>query len=99
MIWSTRPAATEQGTVTVTETGTVVDGMLLDGAGVGAGLPGAGAMVVLIWPASTGEVGAGVTLTGGATTAGLLPAGGLLPASVETGVGMSSTDLVTIAGC
>lgn len=47
MASSTRPAATEQGTVTVTETGTVVDGMLLDGAGVGAGLPGAGAVVVL----------------------------------------------------
>lgn len=79
--------------MTVTETGMVVDGMLLDGAGVGAGLPTAGAVVVLNTPASTGAAGAEVTPTGGTTTAGLLPAG------VETGVGMSSTDLVTIAGC
>ncbi len=94
VIWSTRPAATEQGTVTMTEIGTVVDGVLLDGAEVGAGLPGTGAIVVVVWPASTGEAGAAVTVpAGGATTAGLLPAG------VETGVGMSSTDLVTMAGC
>ena len=105
VIWSTRPAATEQGTVTVTETGMVVDGTLLDGAGVGAGLPGTGAVVVVVWPASTGEAGAGVTVpAGGTTTAGLLPAGGaagagLLPTGVETGVGMSSTDLVMMAGC
>lgn len=93
-IWSARPAATEQGTVTVTETGMVVDGPLLDGAEVGAGLPWAGAVVVVVWPASTGEAGAEVTVpTGDATTAGLLPAG------VETGVGMSSTDLVMMAGC
>lgn len=46
--WSTRPAATEQGTVTVTETWMVVDGTLLDGAGVGAGLPGTGAAVVVV---------------------------------------------------
>lgn len=83
----------------------VVDGTLLDGAGVGAGLPGTGAVVVVVWPASTGEAGAGVTVpAGGTTTAGLLPAGGaagagLLPTGVETGVGMSSTDLVMMAGC
>ena len=132
----TRPAATEQGTVTVTETGMVVNGPLPDGAGVGAGLPGIGAVVVIVWPASTGDPGAGVTVpagvarttgllpagvatttgldpAGGATTTGLLPAGGatttgllpagdgagLFPAGVETGVGMSCTDTVTMAGC
>lgn len=89
----------------MTETGTVDDGPLLDGAGVGAGLPAAGAVVVMIWPASTGAAGAGVTPastgaagdevtpTGGATTAGLLAT------DVEAGVGMSSTDFVTMAGC
>ena len=46
VIWLTRPVAAEQGTVTVTET--VVDEMLLDGADVGAGLPGAGAVVVVV---------------------------------------------------
>ena len=85
----TRPAATEQGTVTVTETGMVVDGTLLDGAAVGAGLPATGAVVVVVSPASIGA-GAGVTL---AATAGVLSTG------VETGVGMSSTDLVTMTGC
>ena len=69
--------------LTVTETGMVVDGTLLDGAEVGAGLPGTGAVVVVVWPASAGEAGAGVTV----------------PAGVETGVGMSSTDLVMMAGC
>lgn len=75
---------------TVTEIGMVVDGTLLDGAGVGAGLPGIGAMVVVAWPASNGEAGAEVTTTAGA---------GLLSTGVETGVGMSSTDLVMMAGC
>ena len=97
VIWLTRPATTEQGTVTVTETGTVVDGTLLDGASVGARMPTAGALVVLNWPASTGAGGAEVTPTGGATTAGLLPAG--VEAGVEAGTGMSSTDFVTMAGC
>ena len=91
VIWLTRPAATEQGTVTMTETGMVVDGTLLDGTEVGAGLPGTGAVVVVVWPACAGEAGAGVTVP--ATTAGLLPA------AIETGVGMSSTDLVMMAGC
>ena len=114
VIWLTRPPATEQGMVTVTEIGIVVDGTLLDGAEVGAGLPGTGAVVVVVWPAWTGEAGAGVTVPAGVTmtagllpagettTAGLLPAGGaaeLLPTEDETGTGMSSTDLVTIAGC
>lgn len=113
VIWLTRPAATEQGMVTMTETAMVVDGTLLDGAEVGAGLPAIGAVVVVVWPAWTGETGAGVTVPAAeTTTAGLLPAGetttaGLLPAGdedeplpvdVETGVGMSSTDLVTMAG-
>ena len=89
--------------LTVAEKGIVVDGALLEGAEVGAGLPGGGAMVVVVWPASTGTAGAGVTDPAGTTTAGLLPAGtttaGLLPAGVETGVGMSCTDLVTMTGC
>ena len=81
--------------LTVAENGMVVDGALLEGAEVGAGLPGTGAVVVVVWPASTGTTGAGVTdPAGGTTTAGLLPAGGtttagLLPAGVETGVGIS----------
>ena len=99
--------------LTVAEKGIVVDGTLLEGAGVGAGLPGIGAMVVVVWPASAGTAGAGVTDPAGTTTAGLLPAGtttagllpagtttaGLLPAGVETGVGISCTDLVTMTGC
>ena len=89
VIWPTRPAATEQGTVTMTETGMVVDGIMLDGAGVGAGLPRTGAVVVVVWPASTKD-GAGVTVpAGGTTTAGLLPAGdnaGLYPAGDEAGL-------------
>ena len=88
VIWLTMPAATEQGMLTVTETGIVVDGTLLDGGGVGAGLPGTGAATVVVWPASTGEAGAGVTVPGGVATTG-----------VDTGVGMSSTDLVTMTGC
>ena len=92
----------EQGMLTVAEKGIVVEGTLLEGAGVGAGLPGIGAMVVVVWPASAGTAGAGVTVPAGTTTAGLLPAGtttaGLLPAGVETGVGMSCTDLVTMTG-
>ena len=105
VIWLTRPLAIGQATVTVAENGIVVNGTLPDGAGVGAGLPGIGAVVVVVWPAWTGTAGAGVTgPAGGATTAGLLPAGGataagLLPAGVETGVGMSCTDLVTMTGC
>ena len=78
--------------LTVAEKGIVVDGALLEGAEVGAGLPGGGAMVVVVWPASAGTPGAGVTDPAGTTTAGLLPAG------VETGVGMSCTDLVTMTG-
>ena len=95
VIWLTRPPTTEQGTLTLTEIGMVVDGPLLDGAGVGAGLPGIGAVVVAVWPAWTGAAGAGVTgAAGGTTTAGLLPAGGtttagLLPTGVETGTGIS----------
>ena len=60
---------------------------------------------MVVWPASAGEAGAEVTAPAGGTTTGrLLPAGGtttagLLPAVVETGVGMSSTDLVMMAGC
>ena len=92
VIWLTRPPATaEQGMLTVAEKGIVVDGTLLEGAGVGAGLPGIGAMVGVVWPAATGT-GAGVTDPAGTTTAGLLPAG------VETGVGISCTDLVTMTG-
>lgn len=86
----TMPAATEQGIETVTETGIVVDGTLLDGAGVDAALPAIGAVVVVAWPASNGEAGAEVTITAG---------GELLSTDVETGVGMSSTDLVMMAGC
>ena len=84
--------------LTVAEKGIVVDGTLLEGAGVGAGLPGIGAMVVVVWPAAAGTAGAGVTEPAGTTTAGLLPAGtttaellpagttaaGLLPAGTTT---------------
>ena len=85
VIWLTRPPGrAEQGMLTVAEKGIVVDGTLLEGAGVGAGLPGIGAMVVVVWPAAAGTAGAGVTEPAGTTTAGLLPAGtttaGLLPA-------------------
>ena len=78
----------------MTEIGIVVVGALGDGAGVGAGLPGIGVVVVVVWPASTGELGAGVTGPAeGTTTTALLPTG------VETGVGISSTDLVTMTRC
>ena len=90
VIWLTRPATTEQGMETVTEIGMVVDGTLLDGADVGARLPAIGAVVVVVWPASSGEPGAEVTTTAGAE---------LLSTDVETGIGMSSTDLVMMAGC
>ena len=74
--------------LTVAEKGIVVNGALLEGAGVGAGLPGGGAMVVVVWPASAGTAGAGVTDPAGTTTAGLLLAGtttaGLLPAGTTT---------------
>ena len=104
VIWLTRPPTTEQGTLTVTETGIVVDGPLLDGAGVGAGLPGIGAVVVRVWPAWTGAAGAGVTgAAGGTTTAGLLPAGdtttaGLLPAGGATTAGLLPAGGATTAG-
>ena len=78
----------------MTEIGIVEVGTLGDGAAVGAGLPAIGVVVVVVWPASTGELGAGVTgPTEGATTTELLPT------SVETGVGISSTDLVTMTRC
>ena len=86
VIWLARSAIAEQGMLTVTEIGIVVDGPLLEGAVVGAGLPGIGAVVVVVWPAWTGDTGAGVTIAaGGVTTTVLLPAGGattttLLPA-------------------
>lgn len=105
VIWLARPVTAGHGMLTVTEIGIVVDGPLLEGAAVGAGLPGIGAVVVVVWPAWTGEAGAGVTIpAAGVITTVLLPAGGaitagLLPAGVKTGVGMSCTDLVTMAGC
>ena len=93
-IWLTRPAATEHGTETVTETGIVVVAPLADGADVGRGLPAIGVVVVVVWPASTGALGAGVTGPAeSATTTELLATG------VDTGVGISSTDLVTITRC
>lgn len=104
VIWLARPATAEQGMLTVTEIGIVVDGTLLEGAAVGAGLPGIGAVVVMVWPAWTGEAGAGVTIAaGGVTTTVLLPAGGattttLLPAGGATTAGLLPAGVETGVG-
>ena len=48
VIWLTSPATAEHGMVMVAENGIVVEGPLLEGAAVGAGLPGIGAVVVVV---------------------------------------------------
>ena len=99
VIWLARPATAEQGMLTVTEIGIVVDGPLLEGTVVGAGLPGIGAVVVVVWPAWAGDTGAGVTIAaGGVTTTVLLPAGGATTTTLLPAGGVTTTVLLPAGG-